>query len=299
MITKNKLMLIYLSTGFFVLPPLEHTDGFSCAPNLAVTSHFFHRSPRNSFQFFSQHPLNHQYSTNTMSTEEPPQIVIPARTPKVTSKSSKSVKNVPPKVIAEIKFAIAFACYDSPLIKNGTENMTDVMKMKVLYDHCVGDPTDLEAITFTHKFMNGIGKFGGIFTTEASHDNESIIQIMNKTLHRSDKINVYIGAESLQLSDIDYSTEVSASLLSKGNSKAKTETNIGRSLLRHAGVVQKNCRKMMTIVKNGKSPFKDEDSLPSGKHWENYAKWCNDAFWREEQGFPIFEIEGNAGTCAL
>ena len=92
-------------------------------------------------------------------------------------------------------------------------------------------------------------------------------------LHRQGAVHIFVGNGSIE----------------KGQricSKALTndEDHItGRTMLRHAKDVLRNCKKMQALVTRRDSPYKDVNYIPSGTNWEDYIEWCLQAMYKAEQ----------------
>lgn len=201
--------------------------------------------------------------------------------------------NVTNKVLKEIQDTISFAILDSPLIKTGGDDMKNKMMWRLLSLYTCGEPSHKDILTFPHQFLNGMGKFQGIWNTESSSDGESITHYMNKALHRSQKFNLVIGEGSLTIDMLNLSEKVSDQL--KKKSMDEIHLINGRTMHERTKSIVTNCRKMLSLVIDDRCPYKDPDKFPSGKTWENYAKWCIDAFWREKEGKTIFPVDDDPG----
>lgn len=146
----------------------------------------------------------------------------------------------------------------------------------IMEKHCFGDPQDnedSEILTYGDQFLYGLNKMKGLYEDAATVDTvqDTVVLTMLPTLHCQSGLNIFVGEGSIE-----------KGLLYR---KSLTKTNqviTGRTLLRLAKDVICNCKKMLALVTDATSPYKD-GTYPSGTNWDDYARWCLSAMFNSEQ----------------
>ena len=191
------------------------------------------------------------------------------------SRASKRIgTNVTKALLVELQTAIALACYDSPEIVQGGDSMTEIEQAKIMLAHFGGNVNDPESISNLDQFINGLGRFAGLFTSSEPDESGQIVLTIPQKLHRHKGLHVFVGA-----------TSISKELLLQRNLTNFT-TITGRTLHKRALQAVQTCKKMMALVTGPGSPYRD-GNFPSGTNWDDYILWCLDAmqleFEREEK----------------
>ena len=101
------------------------------------------------------------------------------------SRASKRIgTNVTKALLVEILTTIAFACYDSPEIVQGGDSKTETELAKILLSQFGGNDDDPEIISHLDQFINGLGRFVGLFTTSEPDEAGQITLMIPPKLHR-------------------------------------------------------------------------------------------------------------------
>jgi hypothetical protein len=190
------------------------------------------------------------------------------------SRASKRIgTNVTKALLVEIQTTIALACYDSPEIVQGGDSMTEMEQAKIIIDNFGGND-DPDSISYLDQFVNGLGRFAGLFTSSEPDESGQIFLTMPQKLHRQKGLHIFVGP-----------TSITKDLLLQRNFTNTTKIT-GRTLHKRALQAVQTCKKMMALVTAPGCPYRDGD-FPSGTNWDDYILWCLDAiqveFEREEK----------------
>jgi hypothetical protein len=191
------------------------------------------------------------------------------------SRKKRGGTNVNQKLLTEFQALIAFACYDSPLIVHGGSMRESTME-SIMEKHCFGDPpdhADPEILTYGDQFLHGLNKLKGLYEDTATVDTaqDTAVLTMLPSLHCQSGLNIFVGEGSIE-----------KGLLCRKSLTNKKQVITGRTLLRLAKEVLCNCKKMLALVMDATSPYRD-GSYPSGMNWDDYARWCLSAMYNSEQ----------------
>ena len=77
--------------------------------------------------------------------------------------NESALTNVTKALLVEIQTTITLACYNSPEIVQGGDSMTETEQARIIIDNFGGNDDDPESISFLYQFVNGLGRFAGLF----------------------------------------------------------------------------------------------------------------------------------------
>ncbi len=82
------------------------------------------------------------------------------------SRASKRIStNVTKALLVEIQTTIASTCYNPPEIVQEGDMMTETEQARIIIDNFGGNDDNPESISYLDQFVNGLGRFAGLFTS--------------------------------------------------------------------------------------------------------------------------------------
>ena len=168
------------------------------------------------------------------------------------------------QVLKEIQNAISFACLDDLFQK---ESMQGSKQQKHVFDLYHGT-ADKNMVSFVEQALAGHGMFQGLYDTPSTlqvvdRNTDTTRQLVLKPyLHGHPKKTIHVGGNG----------GITKQLLSS-HALADHAQITGRMILDHGKDALKHGKKMLSVVLDKDSPYKDL-KFPSGTGMEDYALWC-------------------------
>ena len=189
------------------------------------------------------------------------------------SRASKRIgTNVTKALLVEVQTTIALACYDSPEIVQGGDSMTETEQARIIIYNFGGNDDDPESIGYLDQFVNGLGRFAGLFTSsEPDNSGQIFLTMPHKLLRQKEGLHIFVGAAS-----------ITKDLLLQRNFTNTTKI-AGRTLHKRALQAVQTYKKTTALVTapgSPGSPYRDGD-FTLGTNWDHYILWCLDAIQME------------------